>query len=114
MLTGTEKGQGHDVTISRAARHFKDPEPQLLVLRHLREHRNGIVHKHQSPYQMEHLVFRLKWFVETLLISSIANRFQFKSVSEFQEFLQLPLDAKLIAKRANLYRKAHRWTAAKS
>lgn len=112
-LTGTEAGQGYNVTIERAARHFRDPEPQLPVLRHLRDQRNGIVHRHQRPHQMEQLVFRLKGYVESLLMASIANRFRFKSVSEFQEFLQLPLDAKLVAKRAELYRKAHRWATAK-
>jgi hypothetical protein len=109
MLTGTDAGMSLDVTIKKTARHFKNPDVHLLNLQHLRGHRNRIVHRHEEPHQMEELVFHLKYYVESMILACALNRFRFGSIADFQKFLDLPLDSNLIAQRALLYQKAHRW-----
>lgn len=101
FLTLTQRDP-YDVTIRRAAALGGTPFTAHQVLNHLRDVRNGIIHKFDDRPDSEMLMYQLKNFVEWLLRFYIHNPFRLKSLGETCEFLDLPHDVKILRRRQRL------------
>jgi hypothetical protein len=106
VLTGFGSNDTYDVTIKKTANFFKNPEFHSQVLETLRRQRNDLVHRNESPYGLEQVVYRLKQYVESALMITLQNRFGFRSRDELWDFLKLPSDRNTLISKSQLYRKA--------
>jgi hypothetical protein len=80
-----------------------------LLLEHLRDVRNGIVHESQTRSEMETYLYQLKGFVEDLFRFHLSRGNKFSSVATATSFLDLPIDASVLKERITLLRRAHRF-----
>lgn len=106
-LTGTERGNGHEVTVRRAAFQYDDSERWLhvQVLKHLKDYRNRSVHGGESSEDIEAYLYQLKRYVEDTLVFHLQDPWEFSSIEEMACFLDLPTDpAALERKIADLRR----------
>jgi len=81
----------------------------LLVLGHLRDVRNGLVHDDRSRSEMRTYVFQLKWFIEQIFRYHISMGDSFESLSESCDFLDLPYGVNVLQEKVALYQKALRF-----
>ena len=107
-LTGTRTGDTHKVTVRRAAFVFKDGEFRKLVLNHLREWRNRIVHEGRGTGEGERMVQELQHHVAVLLGFLLSNAKTFRSFDEVGRFLDLPPDPDILSRRIKHLQKAYR------
>ncbi|MEJ7842541.1 MAG: hypothetical protein WKF95_12290 [Rubrobacter sp.] len=108
-LTGTEPGDGHEVTVRRAAFQYADPERRLhaQVLAHLKDYRNGSVHGGEGSDDIEAYLYRLKRYVEDKLVFHLQNSPSFMDMGEVARFFDHPPDqAGIDRKIADLSRNA--------
>ena len=89
----------YDKTIRRVRFLYADPAYQGQVLEHLRRYRNRSVHGGMSSGDVEGEVYQLKRCVENLFRFHVGNRFNFKSMAEACNFLDLPHDQDLLRHR---------------
>lgn len=80
-----------------------------LLLEHLRDVRNGMVHESQTRSEMETYLYQLKSFVEDLFRFHLSRPNPFSSISRATAFLDLPVDASLLKERIRLLQRAHRF-----
>lgn len=97
-LTGTLKAS-YDVTVRRASFVFDDSQYAKIVLGHLRDQRNLIVHKSSHLDDIERLTYELKGFVEALLKFMLGESSKFSNLDAVHSLLDLPSDPKLIRER---------------
>ena len=101
LLTVTNS-EGYVETIKRTLFVFEDQELHRLILNHLRDCRNALVHRDESQEQVEQHVFQLKRYVEALMRLHFAMAGKFNTLDEVREFLSLPADPKLLKSRKQL------------
>lgn len=101
-LTHTRENESHKVTVRRASFLFKDPEYVKQVLTHLKNYRNMAVHAGEDHHNIETMMYQLKRFVEVLLQFQIANSHKFKHQDEVVQFLDMPYDMKVLARKMKL------------
>jgi hypothetical protein len=101
-LTDTRAGNSHDVTVRRAAASFKDIEFARFLADHLRHRRNRLIHHSQVKDDEETLAFQLIKLVEPLILRVLWNKPECKSLEEFGQLLDLPRDAKSLARKKQL------------
>lgn len=104
-LTDT-KDSSYKVTIKRAASMFTNFEYNKQVLIHLKNYRNGLIHLGKTYNEIEPYIYQLKRYVHQLFMFLIVNRFNFQSIKEATEFMDLPQDKKALNKYHNLIRNA--------
>lgn len=83
-----------------------------LLVEHLRDVRNGIIHRNAGRANITTYLYQLKSVVEMAMQFHIRNRPRFSSRAEAAEYLDLPVDRSLLRERIRLYRRAstaERW-----
>jgi hypothetical protein len=86
----------------------QDHKFHSLILEHLRDVRNGIVHYDSSRISMETYLFQLKSFVEVVVLFHLRNGSRFSSLVTATDFLDHPNDPKCLQKRLLALRNALR------
>ncbi|HZG43502.1 MAG TPA: hypothetical protein VEY93_11100 [Longimicrobium sp.] len=86
---------------------------ERLILEHLRDVRNGLVHADRSRREMETHLYQLRWFVEGLLRFHLAHGREFRSLSVAGHFLDLPQDTALLKQRVTDLGRAIRFQSAR-
>lgn len=112
-LTNTRIGETHKDTVRKASFVFSDRDVAYQQLLHLRDIRNESVHAGAEFNEIETLLYQLKRYVEALLQFHTANKFDFASLSDAAEFLNLPYKAEDIEKKLTLYQFAKRHLSGK-
>lgn len=106
MLTNTP-GK-YDLLIKRAL--FLETETDRdytrLILEHLRDVRNGLVHDDKTHDTMLTYVYQLKWFVEALIGYHLFHGMKFQALQDAGEFLDLPISTDILTTRINFYQEA--------
>jgi len=105
FLTGTT-GERYDETIRRTLFLCDDREFHRLILEHLRDRRNALVHHDDGSSEAEQHVFQLKRYVEELMRLHLVMGKRFKSMAEFGEFLSLPPEPAVLKEKLRQYRQA--------
>jgi hypothetical protein len=95
--------------IKRASFIFEDREYYKQVLKHLKDFRNKYVHEAGDSSEMETYMYELKNIVESLLGFHLGNKFNFNSISEVAEFLDLSSDRDALASRVKLINYAQKF-----
>lgn len=80
-----------------------------LLLEHLRDLRNNIVHDDKSRSTMLTHVHELKWLIETLFRYHLIEGHRFPSFKAAIDFLDLPADITVLQSKISDYRKALRF-----
>jgi hypothetical protein len=80
-----------------------------LLLEHLRDVRNGLVHMDEARGAMETYLYQLKWFVEALVRFHLSRSSEFSSLSTAGQFLDLPTNTEILKARIETLRKALRF-----
>jgi hypothetical protein len=101
LLTGTN-GERYDETIRRTLFICREREFNRLILEHLRDCRNALVHRDESTGEVDRYLFQLKRYVEDLIRLHLAWAGKFQTLNEFGEFLSLPADSSMLKKRITL------------
>jgi hypothetical protein len=109
-LTCTLKAN-YDTTIRRALFLYQKDERdyQRQILRHLRQHRNRVVHGGYETDDSETLLYQLKNFVERVLFFHIFANPGFARLQDTAEFLSLPADLTALQRQMHLMRRALRF-----
>ena len=102
LLTHTEK-ENYGVTIRRASFVWTDAEYHREVLNHLRHLRNSFVHENKSTDDVETYMYQLKLYVEALINFHLGRGLSFSSISESAEFMDLPIEQKVLRKKMALF-----------
>jgi hypothetical protein len=106
FLTGTV-GK-YDLLVSRIAFLAEDRNRRYcsLVLEHLRDVRNGLVHTDQSRSNVTTYLYQLKRLTEMVLRYHLRNGKRFSSLAIAAEYLDTPTDRTLLAHRISNFRLA--------
>lgn len=80
-----------------------------LLLEHLRDVRNGLVHESRELSGMETYLYQLKAFVEDVFRFHLSKPNHFSSLASATTFLDLPAEPSILADRIVLLRRAHRF-----
>ncbi len=80
---------GYDKTISRTLFFYKNDKLNKEALEHLRIIRNRLIHKGESPDDIEPVLFQMKRFVERILLFHINNLKYFFNLHEVGRFLDI-------------------------
>lgn len=111
LLTGTT-GK-YDLLVDRVAFLSEDGDRRFitLLLEHLRDVRNGLVHTDESRSNVTTYLDQLKWMTELMLRYHLRNGKQYKTLSCAAQYLDTPTDRTLLARRLREYRRAlgKRW-----
>jgi hypothetical protein len=91
FLTNTGR-HGYDVTVRRASATYKEKDYYREMINHLRMRRNILIHRGVNDGAGEELMYRSKMVAENLIKYFILNKFRFKSIIEYSEFLDMPDD----------------------
>ena len=105
LLTGTA-GDKYDETIRRVLFICRDREFNRMILEHLRDRRNALVHRDDGSQDVEQYVYQLKRYIQELLRLHLAFRKHFKSLDEFGGFLASPFAPEILSERLRIYRRA--------
>lgn len=95
--------------VRRAAFLYSDYEIAAADLANLRDSRNRLVHSGDSPLQVDDNLFRLRYYVEHLLMFHSVRGAGFTSMEDVSEFLDLPHSVVDLLRKLRLVRKATRW-----
>ena len=100
----------YDKLISRAAfvAPQKDHRLTCLVLEHLREVRNALIHEGGAHSNMEAYVYQLKRITELVLRFHLRNGMRFNSRGQAAEYLDIPTDLAILKQRVKDYRRVLR------
>jgi hypothetical protein len=88
-----------------------DTRHAQIMVEHLRDVRNGIIHDAQDRSGMETYIWELKMFVEAAFKFHLGARPGFSSLGTAGDFLDLPADPQILARQIRLYRKALQYRA---
>jgi hypothetical protein len=108
LLTGTN-GEKYDETIRRTLFMCDDRELHRMILEHLRDRRNAMIHLDDSSSKVEQHIYQLKRYVEELLrLHLLFGRLKkrFPSLNAVGEFLALPPEPTILKERQRIYRQA--------
>jgi len=105
LLTGTN-GEKYDETIRRTLFMCHDRELHRMILEHLRDRRNAMIHLDDSSSKVEQHIYQLKRYVEELLRLHLVFGRQFPSLSAFGEFFALPQEPAILKEKQRIYRQA--------
>lgn len=97
----------------RASTLFHDSAYNAIVIQHLQEARNRIVHYSHSPVDAFSLIIQLKVRVEEILKFAITSAPKFANFGEWQTFLDLPGSAEEVKRGIVLRQVAYKWKTAK-
>lgn len=92
----------YDRTIRRASTIFTQPSYHRLTLDYLRSNRNRIVHEGSDAEDPLGLVNELRIYVEALVEFLAFHSSRFRSTSELGQFLDMPMNPKLLVRRLKL------------
>ena len=106
QITGTDKRSYEDL-LRRASFLYRDAPFARVLLEHLRDTRNRMVHRGQSIDDPERMVYLLKRYVEDELIFLLRNARRFRRMDEFRSLLDLPPDLGELRERLRMHRWAH-------
>lgn len=81
----------------------EDKSYTQLILEHLRDLRNGLIHDDRSRNKMLTHVYQLKSFIEALINFHLFQGAHFKTFTEACEFLDLPTDVNTLKDRLRIY-----------
>ncbi|HET8656194.1 MAG TPA: hypothetical protein VFL93_11810 [Longimicrobiaceae bacterium] len=84
---------------------------QKLILEHLRDVRNGMVHDDRSRQEIAIYLYQLKFFVETLFRFHFGNGARFRSLSTAGKFLDSPAERAVLKEQAQRIKLALRYKA---
>ena len=107
-LTHTVGGR-YSETISRSVFLFQNREFNRIVLEHLRDARNRVVHHDEKSEQEEVLLFQLKRYVEAVFFFHLNVGQMFMSLADAAAFLELPADKAILRAHIARYRRAIRF-----
>jgi hypothetical protein len=82
-----------------------------LLLEHLRDVRNELVHMDEARESMQTYLYQLKRFVEALVRFHLSRGREFSSLNTAAQFLDLPPDPKVLKQRVELLQKALKYQA---
>lgn len=82
---------------------------QKLILEHLRDVRNGMVHDDRSRQEIDVYLYQLKFFVETLFRFHFGNGARFTSLSTTGQFLDSPADREVLKEQTERIKLALRY-----
>lgn len=88
---------------------FQDGEFHRQTLEHLREYRNGSVHRGEQSGQARMFCFQLQLYFNVLIWFHIRNAKFFRSVEEANQFLDTPPDKATISRQVTLAKRALRF-----
>jgi len=91
LLTHTQQAN-YDTTIRRACYIFEKRDYYRQILKHLRENRNRATHDDEGAQEIEPLMYQLKNIIEALMVRQIYNGLKFGSMTEWGEFLDMPVN----------------------
>lgn len=100
--------QSYELTVKRAASVWRDKNRAKVVLQHLRNRRNDLVHQGRDPTNPQEIVYILKPYVDELLGRLIGNAPNFLSLEEFGHYLDLLRNPAALDRQARLLRLARR------
>jgi hypothetical protein len=106
----TDSVGAYEQLISRAAFVIADKDRDFvrLLLEHLRDVRNGLIHEDRERTNVESYLYQLKWLAEVLLRFHLRNGALFASRSEAARYLDLSLNRDTLRLRIKEYRRALR------
>ena len=110
-MTGTTGS--YDKTIKRVSFLYKEWPYMRELLKHLRNHRNFLIHRGIEEKHTETHVYQLKNCVERVIRFHLGNELGFSSLAEAVEFLDLPPDNELLMKRLELHKKGLKYRTPK-
>ena len=102
LVTGT-KSANYDEMVRRTLFVCQDRELHQLILEHLREQRNALVHSDDGNPRVHECIFQLKRYVEEFIRLHLVLHGRFKTTSEFGEFLSLPFEPQTLREKRRLY-----------
>ncbi len=108
QITNTQKNS-YATTIERASYIFEDREFEKFSLDTLRNHRNRLVHEDFDNPDLDAHLFRLKYYVEKLIVFHLFNNFGFESLQEVGSFLSQPRDEVALDMRIKLANNAKKF-----
>ena len=88
QLTDTGSS-GYDKTIARTLFFYKNDKLNKEALEHLRIVRNRLIHKGESPDDIEPIIFQMKRYVERILLFHINNLKYFLNIQEVGKYLDI-------------------------
>ena len=83
---------GYDKTISRTLFFYKKDRLNKEALEHLRIVRNRLIHKGESPDNIDPILFQMKRFVERVFVFNINNLKYFSNIQEVGKYLDINYD----------------------
>lgn len=99
-LMGTDK---YDLLIDRLVRIFRDHADARLIAGHIRLRRNQTVHSaHSISKEADAILVQAEMLAGQAIFFLLKNADRFKSLGEFHEFLDLPLDQERLKRRQKL------------
>lgn len=96
----------YDTTIKRVSFLYDDWKYARQVLRHLRAHRNAIIHKGLAHRDTETFVYQLKGYVEAIIRFHLGSKPVFRNLADAAEFLDLPTDLEKLRERLDMHTRA--------
>jgi hypothetical protein len=100
----------YDKLISRVSFLISDSDRRFicLLLQHLRDVRNGLVHADEACSNVGAYLYQLKWITEILIRFHLRNGNRFSSRARAAEYLDTPVDRTILEQRVRDYRRALR------
>jgi hypothetical protein len=102
LVTAT-KGANYDEMVRRTLFMCDEREFHQLILEHLRDRRNALVHSDNGSPQIQACIFQLKRYVEEFIRLHLVLGRRFKTISEFGEFFSLPFEPSMLKAKRQLY-----------
>jgi hypothetical protein len=106
----TDSVGNYDQLVRRAAYLYSDADRPFmrLVLEHLRDVRNQLVHEQQVRSNIDSYLQQLKNITEALIRFHFVRGRQYRSLALAAEFLDTPVDREVLKRRLRDYRRALR------
>ena len=109
-LTSPDRAD-YDKVIVRSAFLFKDHNYHRQILEHLREYRNKSVHAGDQSESAKTHCFQLQIYFRSLIWFHLRNVARFRTLSEVNEFLDLPPNSTDLIRRRRLINQAIRFVS---
>lgn len=101
LLCCVENNESHEKIVSRCSFLYSDYQETRLMLNHLRERRNKLIHsmEEEELSSEEKLIYQLNRYATYVLKQWIYNPFKFLDKNEFKDFLDSPNDVNLLKRK---------------
>lgn len=107
-LTATQNASYGD-TVRRASFFYEERDHAKQILNHLRERRNRAVHQGTHIEDSETIVFEMKRFCERIIWFMMFNSLNLKSIEEYRQFLDSPIDEDVIDRKIRILKSAKKF-----